>query len=93
MKEMLQNLLTKINLLDKDQNLSITNLTVALFISIAALRMLLGGSDINLGLFIWKVQVIETSDTLPVLFSLLNYSHKRMIINNNNGSQDAKSTQ
>lgn len=78
----LKDILNKLNFLDYSGRISISNITVALFVAICAFRMTFGGSIMHLGSFIYNIQSIDTSDTLPVLFSLMNYSHKRSIINN-----------
>lgn len=83
LQDLLKFYLDKLNFLDKDQRISLTNITVAAFVGICAVRMLLGGSSIDVHYFKWAVQPIDTAGTLPVLFSLLNYSHKRQMINNN----------
>jgi len=85
LQDLLKTILTKLNFLDYQQQLSISNITVAVFVFIAAIRMAFGGSDLNLGFFIWKIQVIDIGGTLPVFYSLLNYAHKRHINNQNNG--------
>lgn len=90
-KEMIQNTLDKLNLLDSEQKLSLSNITVAIFVIICAFRMLFGGSTINIGTFKWSIQVIDTAGTLPVLFGLLNYANKRMVINKaSNDEKDKK---
>lgn len=78
----INNSLAKLNLLDSEQRISLTNITVALFVVICAFRMTFGGSTLNISYFKWLIQPIDTSDTLPVLFSLFNYAHKRSINNN-----------
>jgi hypothetical protein len=80
-KDLIKSMLNKFNFLDKDQKLSLTNVTVALFVFITALRMLFGGSVLNISTFKWQIQVIDTAGTLPILFSLLNYHGKRVEIN------------
>jgi len=81
-QSIIKTILDKLNLLDYEERLSLSNVTVAIFVLICAARMAFGGSILHLGSFTWNIQIIDVSDTLPVLFSLLNYSHKRMIINN-----------
>lgn len=90
-QSIIKSILDKLNLLDYEERLSLSNVTVALFVLICAFRMLFGGSTINISSFKWAVQTIDTAGTLPVLFSLLNYSHKRMTINNQT-SDDGKDT-
>lgn len=88
----IKTILDKLNLLDYEERLSLSNITVAIFVLICAIRMAFGGSTLNISSFAWNIQNIDTSATLPVLFSLLNYSHKRMTINNQT-SKDEKETQ
>jgi len=80
LKNLIKNSLDKLNFLDHEGKVSLTNITVALFVLIAAFRMLFGGSTLNVLSFAWNVQTIDTAGTLPVLFSLLNYHGKRMAI-------------
>jgi hypothetical protein len=87
-QSIIKTILDKLNMLDEQERLSISNLTVAVFVIICAFRMAFGGSIFNVLSFQWNVQVINVSDTLPVLFGLLNYSHKRHI--NNQASNDEK---
>lgn len=90
-QEIIKNILNKLNFLDFEQKISITNLTVAIFVLITAIRMTFGGSIIPLHFFDWKIQTIDIGATLPMLFALLNYSHKRNVINNlNKDSNDEK---
>lgn len=81
-QSLIKSILDKLNLLDYEERLSLSNVTVAVFVLICALRMAFGGSTLNISTFAWNIQTINVADTLPVLFSLLNYSHKRMTINN-----------
>lgn len=87
-QSIIKSILDKLNLLDSQERLSLSNVTVALFIIICAIRMAFGGSTLNIISFQWQIQPINTADTLPVLFSLLNYAHKRSVNNTNNGSKD-----
>ena len=88
-KSIINNILAKLNFLDYEGRISLTNVTVALFVLICAVRMLLGGSTLHISTFQWSIQQIDTAGTLPVLFSLLNYSHKRQLINTQS-SDDGK---
>jgi hypothetical protein len=88
LKNLIKNSLDKLNFLDHEGKVSLTNITVALFVLIAAFRMLFGGSTFNVSSFAWNVQTINIADTLPVMFSLLNYGHKRQLINNQSGSNN-----
>jgi hypothetical protein len=83
-KVILNNILSKLNFLDSENRISLTNMTVAVFVLITAIRALFGGSTLNISTFAWKIQQIDLSATMPMLFSLLNYSHKRHVINKSN---------
>lgn len=80
LQNFIKNSLDKLNFLDHEGKVSLTNITVALFVLICAIRMAFGGSTINICSFKWAIQTIDVSGTLPVLYGLLNYSHKRMSI-------------
>jgi hypothetical protein len=80
--QILNTILNKLNFISSDNKISITNLTVAVFVLITAFRSLFGGSTLQVHGFNWVIQTIDYSDTLPLLFGLLNYSHKRQMINN-----------
>lgn len=85
----IKSILDKLNLLDYEEKLSLSNVTVAVFVLICAVRMAFGGSTLNIASFKWAIQPIDVSGTLPVLYGLLNYSHKRQLINNQtNGSSN-----
>ncbi len=77
----MSNLLKKLNLLSADGSISITNSTVLIFLLITAFRSLFSGVIFDVGYFIWKVESLDISATLPLMFSLLNYSAKRMETN------------
>lgn len=79
-QNIIKNLLDKLNLLDYQEKLSLSNITVAVFVLICAIRMLFGGSTLNILSFQWNIMPIDTAGTLPVLFGLLNYHGKRMAI-------------
>lgn len=79
-QNLIKTILEKLNFLDHEQRLSLSNITVAVFVLISAIRMLFGGSTLQIGGFSWSIQTIDIAGTLPVLYSLLNYSHKRQII-------------
>lgn len=82
MKENLNKILDFFGFLSENQKLSITNIAVILFITITAFKSLFGGLVINVGTsFNWTVQSVDFASTLPLLFSLLNYTNKRMEIN------------
>jgi hypothetical protein len=90
LSQILNTILSKLNFLSSDNKISITNLTVAAFVAITAFRSLFGGSILQIHGFSWNIQVEDYSTTLPLLFSLLNYSHKRQNINNQSTSTDGK---
>ena len=93
LKSFLKQILNYCNFLDKDEQLSLTNITVAVFILITAIRMAFGGSTLNLPHFEWQIQTIDLAGTLPMLFGLLNYSHKRHLnykFNSSNSSESEK---
>lgn len=81
MKELLTDLLTKLNFLNDDQKISITNITVMTFVAITAFRALFGGSTIDTQYFKWQIQVVDYSTALTVLFSLWGYDRKRVALN------------
>lgn len=79
-KAFIKSSLDKLSFLDDNERLSWSNLTVAVFVIITAFRSLFGGSDLVIAhLFDWKIQTVDMAATLPVLFSLANYAHKRNI--------------
>lgn len=75
--------------LDNNRRLSITNTAVIIFISICAIRMLFVGVKIQTAYFMWDIQAVDMESTLPLLFSLINYGHKR-IENNKKGDEVEK---
>lgn len=75
----MKDFLIKIGFLNDDECVSITNIIVIIFTTITAFRALFAGVIIDTHFFDWKVQELDISSTLPLLFSLLNYSHKRQI--------------
>ena len=77
------NLLNKLGLLNDDNKLSITNVAVYTFLFITAFRSFFSGADVDFKFITWKVQDLDISSTLPLLFSLLNYHGKRMVLTNN----------
>lgn len=60
--------------------LSITNLTVIVFLTLTAFRGLFGGAVFSFNDFHWTVLPIDFAGTLPLLFSLINYSSKRVTL-------------
>lgn len=63
-------------------SLSITNCVVVIFCFITAFKTLFSGVVIDFKYFDWKIEGLDMASTLPLLFSLTNYSHKRMVIAN-----------
>jgi hypothetical protein len=81
MKENILKFLSKLGVLNDDQKVSITNIVVYIFLIITAFRGTFAGATITTQLITWKVEPLDMSSTLPLLFSLLNYSHKRTVLN------------
>ena len=71
----------KLGVLNENDSVSITNLVVIIFVSILAFKMLFTGVVIDTKLFDWKIESPDIANTLPLLFGLLNYGHKRMTLN------------
>lgn len=69
------------SVVNPDGSISVTNVTVFLFTGITAFRSLFSGVVINFGAFDWKIEALDLSSTLPLLFGLINYGHRRMIQN------------
>jgi hypothetical protein len=78
-QQVLKRLLDNLGFLNQDEQLSLTNLAVMIFVGITAFRGLFGNAVFHYNDFVWTVQPIDFAATLPLLFSLANYSHKRMI--------------
>lgn len=91
-QEMIKNALDKLGFLNDDEKISLTNVAVIIFVSITAFRCLFSGLAIHTANFNWTVEAIDIASTLPMLFSLLNYSHKRDQINKQNSQSDDKET-
>lgn len=82
MKETLNKILDFFGFLSENQKLSLTNLAVIIFIVITSFKSLFGGLDITWGTWlVWKVQEVDIANTLPLLFSLINYNQKRVEAN------------
>jgi hypothetical protein len=64
---------------NEDDQISITNCTVLVFCGICAFRSFFPGLVIKTMYFTWTVQSMDVAGTLPMLFSLLNYGHKRTV--------------
>lgn len=90
-KEVLGKIFQFLGVLDDQQQMSITNITVIVFLTITAFRSLFGGLEINIKEQVkWTVQVIDFASTLPLLFALLNYSHRRTELNKSNNQTNEK---
>lgn len=74
----MEEFLKKIAVVNEDGTLSVTNSVVLVFCFITAFRSLFAGSVIELPVFTWKIESLDLASTLPLLFSLVNYSHRRM---------------
>jgi hypothetical protein len=73
----LEKLFKKLGILNEDKNISITNVAVILFISICAFKSLFAGVEIETQYFSWKVEALDLNANLPLLFSFVNYGHRR----------------
>lgn len=69
---------------NKDGSPSITNWIVLIFTGITAFKSLFGGVVIDLKYFDWHIESLDMASTLPMLFGLLNYGHKRTTLANAN---------
>lgn len=65
-----------------DGNVSITNSVVLIFVFITAFKTLFSGVTLNFKYFDWKIEGLDIASTLPLLFGLTNYGHKRMTLAN-----------
>lgn len=70
--------LNTIGVLNDDNKVSLTNLIVIIFVTITAFKMLFTGVVVDTRLFDWKIEAPDVATTLPLLFSLLNYGHRRL---------------
>lgn len=80
-KSIITNILNKLSFLNKDQTISLTNMTVIIFVSITAFRAAFGGSTIVINGFNWNIQPVDYASALTVLFGLWGYDRKRQAIN------------
>lgn len=91
----MKNFLSTVGILNDDQKMSITNVIVIIFVTIIAFKMLFDGVKVDTKLFDWTITAPNISDTLPLLFSLINYSHRRIennkLINNQTESKTNES--
>ncbi len=74
----IKDFLGTLGVLNDDQKVSITNVVVMLFVGITAFKVMFSGLDLSTQWFSWKVESLDTTTTLPLLFSLMNYGHRRM---------------
>lgn len=79
--EKFKSFLQTLGLLNEDQCVSITNLVVFVFLFITSFKALFAGVVIDCNYFDWKIESLDLSSTLPLLFSLLNYHGKRVEVN------------
>lgn len=91
LKTFLITILDKLGFLTSDQKLSITNLAVIVFLSITAFKLLFSGAHFHYNIIDWTVQTMDISETLPLLFSLLNYQNKRVENNKLNAANGISS--
>lgn len=77
----MKDMLNTLGILNDNQKVSITNLAVMIFIAILGFKMMFSGVTVDTKLFDWKIESPDMANTLPLLFSLLNYGHKRLEIN------------
>lgn len=89
-KSILTKMLDYLGFLNDDQKLSLTNIAVIVFIVITAFRSLFGGAVFTFSDFKWQVEVIDMASTLPLLFALINYGHKRIANNNTSSRKEDK---
>lgn len=68
----------KLGVLNENDTVSITNLVVIIFVSILAFKMLFAGVKIDTRLFDWEILSPDVANTLPLLFGLMNYGHRRL---------------
>ena len=86
----MKTLLLKFGILNENETVSITNCIVLIFVLILAFKMLFTGVVINTKVFDWTIAAPDIANTLPLLFSLMNYGHKRMVLTTNNVKEDPK---
>lgn len=88
----MNNLFKKLGLINDDEKMSITNSIVIIFVLILAFKMLFAGVIIYTKLFDWKILEPDVASTLPLLFGLLNYGHRRFQqnLNDSNNTNQTK---
>lgn len=89
-QSLVKKLLDNLGFLSADEKISLTNSAVIIFVTITAFRSLFAGMNIHIGSVNWTVENIDMASTLPMLFALLNYGHKRLEINKQNNLSDDK---
>lgn len=77
----MKDLLLKLGVFNDNERVSITNVAVMVFIGICAFKSLFVGLEISTQYFKWKVEALDLNSNLPLLFSFLNYGHKRTELN------------
>lgn len=90
MKDNLLKFLGSLGVMNDDQKVSITNVVVMVFVFITAIRGLFSGATLTTAYFTWKIEGLDFSATLPLLFSLLNYANKRMELNKQTTESESK---
>lgn len=79
--------LDKMGMLNDQAKLSLTNLAVMVFMIIVGFRSLFAGLVLHFGVnVVWTVAPIDIASTLPMLYSLLNYGHKRLVTSQTQGT-------
>lgn len=84
-QKILKKALDWLGFLNDDEKLSLTNVAVIIFLSITVFRSLFGNAVFSYEDFKWVIQPIDFASTLPLLFALGNYGHRRTI--NNSSAQ------
>lgn len=77
----MKNVLKSLNILDARDKVSLTNSIVIIFVLVTIFKTLFSGLTISLSFAEWKIEGLDFNSTLPLLFSLLNYGHRRMELN------------
>lgn len=78
--------LSKLGFLNDDAKVSLTNISVIVFISIIGFRSLFAGMALHFGSITWTIAPIDLTSTLPMAYSLLNYGHKRLVASQTQGN-------
>lgn len=69
---------------------SLTNSILMIFVFITAFKTLFAGVVLDFKYFDWKIEGLDLSSTMPLLFSITNYGHKRMTLAQANTVQTDK---